>query len=261
MAAQASRRLGTGIDLPILVMRILLGIALIACWEWAGRTFGSTWTSLPSLMFDRLLEWGRTSLARHVFVTVQEILGGLLLGGSAGVAIGLVLGRARVMGPVFRPIIFGFYSIPVIALAPLLILWFGLDLTPKIVLVTISAFFLLFFNTFSGVQTIDQDIVISMRLMGATKSEEFRRVIVPGAMPWIMGGLKIAMPYAFAAAVTGELLAAREGMGSLLSRAASQFDMTGLYAALMVLMVMGIIASGATLVLERRLLRWRPAAE
>jgi NitT/TauT family transport system permease protein len=257
----SSARATAGSDLAIQVMRMILAIVLIAAWEWAGQLFGSTWTSLPSLIYVRLVEWARADLLRHVFVTLEEIVAGLLIGGSSGVAVGLLLGRARVIGPLFRPIVFGLYSVPIIALAPLLILWFGLDLTPKIVLVSISAFFLLFFNTFSGVQTVDPDLIASMRLMGANRQEEFRRVIVPGAMPWIVSGCKIAVPYAFAAAVTGELLAAREGLGSLLSRAAAQFDMTGLYAALLVLMAMGIAASAATLVLERRLLKWRPAAE
>jgi len=248
-------------DLAVMAMRIALAVTLIAAWEGAGRTFGSTWTSLPSLISLRLLEWGNGDLARHILVTVQEIGAGLLIGGVGGVTIGLLLGRARVLGPLFRPIVFGLYSIPVVALAPLLILWFGLELTPKIVLVAISAFFLLFFNTFSGVQTVDADLVASMRLMGANRGEEFRRVIVPGAMPWIVSGFKIAVPYAFAAAVTGELLAAREGLGSLLSRAAAQFDMTGLYAALLVLMAMGIAASALMLVVERHLLKWRPKSE
>jgi NitT/TauT family transport system permease protein len=99
--------------------------------------------------------------------------------------------------------------------------------------------------------------MLSMRLMGANGREEFTMVAVPGAMPWILSGLKVAVPYAFAAAVTGELLAAREGMGSLLSAAAAQFDMTGLYAALFVLMVLGIIASAVMSGVEKRMLRWR----
>lgn len=260
-AAAKSTGPASASDLAVLFMRVGLAVALIAAWEATGRVFGSTWISLPSLISQRLLEWLGNDLLRHTAVTVQEIVIGLAIGGTNGVAAGLFLGRARVLGPLFRPIVVGLYSIPIVALAPLLILWFGLEMTPKIVLVAISAFFLLFFNTFSGVQTIDPDIVAALRLMGASSSEEFRRVIVPGAMPWIVSGFKIAVPYAFAAAVTGELLAAREGIGSLLSRAAAQFDMTGLYAALLVLMVMGIAASALMLVVERHLLRWRPRSE
>jgi NitT/TauT family transport system permease protein len=262
MAGQDVRhRAPGGIDFAVLGAQIALGIVLLGLWEWAGRTFGSTWTSIPSLIGARLVQWAGTTLARNIGVTLAEIAIGLAIGASAGIVAGLVLGRTRVASVVLRPIIVGFYSVPVVTLAPLLILWFGLELAPKIVLVTISAFFLLFFNTFAGVQGIDRDLVQSMRLMGATPREEFRKVGAPGAMPWIVSGIKIAVPYAIAAAVTGELLAAREGMGSLLSAAAAQFDMTGLYAALVVLMVIGILASVAVNALERRLLRWRQGME
>ena len=254
-------RAARGFDAAVLGAQIALGIALIGVWEWAGRTFGSSWSSLPSKIAARLVEWGGSTLARNVGVTLAEIVVGLAIGATAGVVAGLTLGRARVASVVLRPIIVAFYSIPVVTLAPLIILWFGLEMEPKIVLVAISAFFLLFFNTFAGVIGIDRDLVQSMRIMGARSGEEFRKVSAPGAMPWIVSGLKIAVPYAIAAAVTGELLAAREGMGSLLSAAAAQFDMTGLYAALLVLMALGIAASALMNALERRLLRWREGME
>lgn len=244
----------------IAIAQVALGIVLILLWEVMGRTFGYSWTSLPSLIGVRLYEWLRTDLFLHTRVTLTEIFVGLSIGGTAGVLFGLVLGRSIVLGTVFRPIVVGFYSIPVITLAPLFILWFGLDLAPKIVLVTVSAFFLLFFNTFSGVRAIDRDLILSMRIMGASSGEEFRKVIAPGAMTWIISGVKIALPYAFAAAVTGELLASREGLGSLLAKAAAQFDMTGLYSALVILMLLGIITSAVAVGIERWMLRWRHAA-
>lgn len=247
-------------DWHVLVAQILLGIALLAAWEWAGRTWGSTWTSLPSLIAVRLVEWITTILARHLGVTLAEIGIGMAIGVSGGVALGLLLGQSLVMGTVLRPIVVGFYSVPIVTLAPLLILWFGLDMAPKIVLVSISSFFLLFFSTFSGVKAIDRDLTLGLRQMGASPRELFRKVGMPGSMPWIVSGIKIAVPYSIAAAVTGELLAAREGMGALLSTAAAQFDMTGLYSALVVLMVVGIAASAAMTAVERRLLRWRPGA-
>ena len=262
--ADASRPRSAGegrFDYGVLGAQVALGVAMIGLWEWTGRTFGGAWTSMPSKIGERLVQWAGGTLARNVGVTLTEIVVGLAIGASAGVVSGLVLGRMRVASVVLRPIIVGLYSIPVVTLAPLLILWFGLELAPKIVLVAISAYFLLFFNTFAGVQGIDRDLVGSMRLMGATPGEEFRKVGAPGAMAWIVSGLKIAVPYAIAAAVTGELLAAREGMGSLLSAAAAQFDMTGLYAALVVLMVIGIVASVAMNAIERWLLRWRQGME
>jgi len=247
-------------DWHVLIGQIVVGIALVAGWEWAGRTFGSTWTSLPSLIAVRLVEWTGTVLAQHLGITLAEIGIGMVLGVSGGVLLGLLLGQSLVLGTVLRPIVVGFYSVPIVTLAPLLILWFGLDMAPKIVLVSLSSFFLLFFSTFSGVKAIDRDLILGLRQMGATPRELFRKVGMPGAMPWIVSGIKIALPYSIAAAVTGELLAARLGMGALLSTAAAQFDMTGLYAALFVLMLVGIAASVAMAALERRLLRWRPGA-
>lgn len=248
-------------DAWVFLLQVFLGVLLLGLWEWAGRTYEGTWTSTPLQIAVRLADWSRNDLARHVAVTLFEIAAGLAAGGAAGVAAGLVLGRMVVPSIVLRPIIVGLYSVPIVTLAPLLILWFGLGLAPKIVLVGVSSFFLLFFNTFAGMQAIDPDLVQSLRLMGANRREEFRKVSAPGAASWIVSGFKIAVPYSFAAAVTGELLAARDGIGSLLSKAAAQFDMTGLYAALLVLMVLGIVASAAMAALERRVLRWRDRTE
>jgi NitT/TauT family transport system permease protein len=244
----------------VLIGQIVLGVALLGAWELAGRRYGHDWTSLPSLIVVRLGTWLAGDLARHVFATASEVVIGLTLGGSAGVVAGLALGRSPVLATVLRPLIVALYSVPLITMAPLLILWFGLDLEPKIVLVTIVVFFLVFFNTFAGVGTIDRDLIASFQLLGCTRREEFQKIIAPASLAWIMSGVKVALPYALAAATTGELLAARRGLGSLLAHAAQQFDMTGVYSALLVLMAMGILVSEAANWIERRMLRWRRAA-
>lgn len=244
-------------DYATLAGQLTLAVVLVGSWEWLARQYGHEWISMPSLIFERLLEWGPTELPHNIAVTLTEIVVGLLAGGSCGVALGLALGRAEILGTVLRPLIVALYSIPLSTMAPLLILWFGLDLTPKIVLVSVSSFFLLFFNTFSGVRAIDRNLITAMRLIGTNPGEEFRNVILPGAMVWILSGAKIAVPYAFAAAVTGELLAASAGIGSLIAKSAAQFDMTGIYTSLFVLMAMGIAANGVLTRIERGLLKWR----
>lgn len=252
--------LGAREDRSVLVWQVVVGVLLLGAWEAAGRAFGHEWTSLPSLIAVRLATWAVGDLWLHTATTATEMAVGLALGGTAGVAAGLALGRSPTWALILRPIIVAFYSVPLITMAPLLILWFGLDLQPKIVLVTVVVFFLVFFNTFTGVGAIDRELLASFQLLGANKREEFQKVVAPGAMAWIMSGIKIALPYALAAATTGELLAARYGLGSLLARAAQQFDMTGVYSALLVLMMMGILISEAAVMIERRLLRWRNAA-
>jgi NitT/TauT family transport system permease protein len=138
-------------------------------------------------------------------------------------------------------------------------MFFGLDMLPKIVLVAIVVFFLLFFNTFAGAQDVDDDLIAAVALMGSTTRERFQKVIAPACLAWIVGGIKVALPYALVAATTGEMLAAQRGLGFLLSDAAAQFDMTGLYAALFVLMLLGLAVAGTVTWLEQRLLRWRHA--
>lgn len=243
----------------VLAWRVVLALALVGGWEAAGRWWvGPTWISQPTLILARLATWSGGALPAHAGTTLAEMLLGCAIGMPLGVLVGFGLGRSAVLAALFRPIIVALYSVPLIALAPLLILWFGLDMAPKIVLVSVVVFFLLFFNTFSGVQAVDRDLVAVFQLMGANRRENVRKVIAPACAAWILSGVKIALPYALVAAAVGEMLAARRGLGFLLTQSATHVDMTGLYAALVVLMVVGVLVSEAAARLERWLLRWRP---
>jgi NitT/TauT family transport system permease protein len=244
---------------PIILWQISVGVLLLAGWETVGRLYGSEWTSRPSLIAVRLVSWAQGNLYIHVATTLTEVVTGLLAGAAFGVLAGLLLGRAPLASGILRPIVVAFYSVPLVALAPLFIMFFGLDMLPKIVLVTLVVFFLLFFNTFSGAASVDHDLIAQVELMGSTPRENFQKVVAPACMVWIIGGIKIALPYALVAATTGEMLAARRGLGFLLSDAASQFDMTSLYSALFILMLMGLAVSEVAAWCERDLLRWRHA--
>jgi NitT/TauT family transport system permease protein len=244
---------------PIVLWQIAVGLLLLAGWETIGRVSGGTWTSRPSLIAAKLAVWLQGALYPNLATTMTEVIVGLVLGSAAGVLAGLLLGRAPVAAGILRPIVVAFYSVPLVALAPLFIMFFGLDMLPKMVLVTIVVFFLLFFNTFSGAGSVDHDLIAQVELMGSTPREMFQKVVAPACMAWIIGGIKIALPYALVAATTGEMLAARRGLGFLISDAASQFDMTSLYAALFVLMLLGLAVSEAAAWSERHMLRWRHA--
>jgi NitT/TauT family transport system permease protein len=244
---------------PIVLWQIGVGVFLLTGWEAIGRFCGSEWTSRPSLIAVRLASWLQGNLYIHVATTLTEVVTGLVAGAAFGVLAGLLLGRSPLTAGILRPIVVAFYSVPLIALAPLFIMFFGLDMLPKIVLVTIVVFFLLFFNTFAGAGSVDHDLIAQVELMGSTPRERFQKVVAPACMAWIIGGIKIALPYALVAATTGEMLAARRGLGFLLSDAASQFDMTSLYAALFILMLLGLAVSEAAAWGERHMLRWRHA--
>jgi NitT/TauT family transport system permease protein len=244
---------------PILMWQIAVGMLLLGGWELIGRLSGSEWTSRPSLIAVKLAAWLEGSIYIHIATTLTEVVIGLLAGTATGVLAGLVLGRSPVTAGILRPIVIAFYSVPLIALAPLFIMFFGLDMLPKIVLVTIVVFFLIFFNTFSGASSVDVDLIAQVELMGSTHREKFQKVVAPACMAWIVGGIKTALPFALVAATTGEMLAARRGLGFLLSDAASQFDMTSLYAALFILMAVGLAVAETASWGERHLLRWRHA--
>jgi len=241
------------------VWQVLVGVALLAGWELLGRLHGAEWTSEPSLIVVRLARWAGGDLYIHIATTLAEVIVGLIAGSLLGALAGLMLGRSPIAAGIVRPIVVAFYSVPLVSLAPLFIMFFGLDMLPKMVLVTIVCFFLLFFNTFAGATMVDADLIAQVELMGCTRREIFQKVVAPACSVWIIGGVKLALPYALVAATTGEMLAARRGVGFLLSDAASQFDMTSLYAALFILMLLGLAVAETAAWSERRLLRWRHA--
>jgi NitT/TauT family transport system permease protein len=218
------------------------------------------WVSQPSDIAARIGDWLRSgSLWLHLGITLQEMAVGFAIGSLTGILGGVVLGRNQFVATALDPFIIGFNSIPKLALAPLFILWFGIDMQPKIVLVATAVFFLTFLNTYAGVRDVDLELVDILRLMGAGQRQIFFRVILPSATPWIFTGLKLAVPYSLIAAVVGEIMAANRGLGYLLVHAQGQFDTAGVFAAIIILMVMGLIINEGVNRLERHLLRWRSA--
>lgn len=238
--------------------RVLLLGALLIVWQTAGMLISDRWISTPVAVAGRLADWAGRDLLMHLRVTLTEIVAGLAIGVPLGILVGLILGRMRNVAAILKPFVVVLNSLPIVALAPLLIMWFGIGLLPKIVLVAFVSFLLLFFNTFSGVRAVDEEQVDALTLMGASPMEEFRKVVLPGCTVWIFAGLKNAVPYALIGAVIGEMMVSRAGLGHLVSRAGQQFDMTGIYAGLFILMILGSVLNEAISMVERHVLRWRP---
>jgi NitT/TauT family transport system permease protein len=240
--------------------RVAFALVVLGIWQAAGSLWGDEWISRPTLVAARIVELARTGLAGHIATTLSEIALGLLIGVPLGTLTGILLGRTRLLSSLLRPVIVAANSVPIVALAPLLIMWFGLGLAPKIALVALVSYFLLFFNTYSGVTTIDDDLIDGLRLMGANRREILRKVVLPATMPWVLSGLKSALPYALIAATVGEMMLARDGLGFLVTQFAGQYDMTGVYAALVVLMILGVLIAELAARTEAWMLRWRTVA-
>lgn len=246
----------------IAVWRVAIVVVGLSFWEAAsGRLIKPFWISSPSAIWAQLAEWIATGdLWLHVRITLTETVAGFVLGACSGVAVGLALGLNKRLAAVLDPFIIAFYSLPKIALAPLFILWFGVGLASKIVMATFVVFFLVFYNTYAGTLAVEQELVDVLRLMGATRGQIVRKVILPSVLLWIFTGMKISVPYALIGAVVGEMMASNKGLGYLIQSAAGQYDTSGVFAALFVLM---IIATGLHEMLkqsETLMLRWKEAS-
>ncbi|MFO7544323.1 MAG: ABC transporter permease [Trueperaceae bacterium] len=260
----------SGYRVKILVVRSIIGVSLLGLWELIagpGVNIGQLrlhvdpfFISRPSLIFSRLAEWTATgTLWFHLWITLQEMIGGFVLGAAAGIVVGFVLGKNAFLAEVLDPYIVAVYSLPKIALAPLVILWFGLGLEPKIVLAAIVVFFLVFYNAYTGVREVDRELVDVLRLMGASRWSILIKAELPSALTLIFLGLKMSVPYALIGAIVGEMMAANRGIGAVLQNSAGQFDTAGVFAALFVLMVVSTSLNALLQRSEGLVLRWKEA--
>jgi NitT/TauT family transport system permease protein len=253
----------SGWRLALIRLGVLAGLIIV--WQLAsGNSKTETvlidkfWVSRPSDILARLADWVSTGkLWLHMAVTLQEMATGLIIGSVVGVATGFLLGQSLTFARLFDPFIMGIYSIPKLALAPLFILWFGVGIEPKVVLVATVVFFLVFLNTYAGVRDVDQELLDIIRLMGAGPRDLVLKVVLPSSSAWILTGLKQAVPNSLIGAVVGEIMASNRGLGFLLINAQGQFDTAGVFAAILILMVMGLVINEGVNRAETYLLRWK----
>ena len=245
--------------------KILLGQALtiigvLAGWELAsGRWIDPFFVSKPTLIAVMLWqELFEASFWVDLWVTSLEMGGGYAIGGFGGVLLGVLLARWPVAAQVLDPMFVALNSIPRIALAPLLIIWFGIDMASKIVLAATLVFFLTFFNTLAGILNVDSGLINVARVQGATQWQIFAKVMLPGATSWIMTGLRTALPFALIGVIVGEFLAASVGLGYRLNQYSTTYNTTGTMAMLFVMMAMMMFLNGVMIRIERVLLRWKP---
>lgn len=253
---QTSRRRSL---LQTLGWRAALLVVIIGGWQLvSGPVIDPFYISRPSDIFSRMGEWlVDGTIATHLSSTMEATLVGFVVGALVGIGVGFFLGRSYAIARVVDPFIIAVYSLPKIALAPLFILWFGIGMTTKIVLSATIVFFLVFYSTYAGVRDVDRDLVDVVRLMGGSQRDILRRVVMPSSMTWIFNGLKISVPYALIGAVVGELTASDRGIGYILKRASGTFDTAGVFAALMILMVVATILNQIVVYGERYVDRWR----
>jgi len=245
--------------LGLVLGRTLIILSLLGIWEtFSGTVIPKFWISSPSAIAGVLGRWiADGSLFHHIAATLTEMSAGYVLGAAAGIGCGLCLGFLPYIERVTAPFVSALYALPKIALAPLFVILFGIELESKIVLVVSTVFFLLLYNTLDGVRDIDRDLVEALEVMGATRGEIVRKALIPATLPWIFTGLRIAVRYAFTAAILGELMASNEGIGYLIEAAAGDYNTAGVYAAVFVLVAFSVLLTEMLTRTEASTLRWR----
>jgi NitT/TauT family transport system permease protein len=254
-AAARGRRLG------IAATQLAILAVLLLFWQFAVTDATVPYFSRPTQVVAKLYDLlTHADIYRHMYVTLVEIAIGYALGAAFGLALGFILGRSRFLSAAFQPYIIGLYSIPKIALAPVFIVWLGLGIASKVAVVFVASFFLVFFNTYSGLMAVNEELVRLARLMGASWPQTVARVIVPAAAEQIFLGLRTAVPYAVIGAVIGEYIGASEGLGYFILYASQTYDAPSLFAGIIILVAIVFTVNFVLNRLEARVIGWRKAA-
>jgi NitT/TauT family transport system permease protein len=242
----------------VIVVRVVLTLALLGAWQAAsGRLIDDFWISSPSQIVSALRRlWEDDALGSAIATTLVETVVGFALGAIAGIVIGILLAANRLVARVADPYLVGFTSVPRVALIPLLILWFGVGFETKVIFTALLVFFPIFMNTLSGARSADADLIDVLRVMGASRTDAIRKVLIPTSLSWVFAGLRISVPFALIGAVVAEMFTSNQGLGHLISKTANTFDTPGNFAALLVTTALGLVITGLIAILERRLMRW-----
>lgn len=258
-AIRGRRRMIIALRLAVLVV-VLGGWELAASRKWIDPFFYSQ----PSLIWAQIVEWARDgtsqgSLWMQVAVTLEETVIGFLIGSIAGVVCGIALGRNKLLSDVFSVYIQIANSIPRVVLGSVFVIALGLGMASKVALAVVMVFFVVFGNAFQGVREADKYMLANAQILGASPRQLTTAVVIPSAMSWILASLHVSFGFALVGAVVGEFLGAKEGIGLLIATAQGAFNASGVFAAMIVLAVVALMADFLLTTLEKRLLKWRPA--
>ena len=231
--------------------------ALLVAWElWVQIADVPKWQLPAPSAIAKELGTSRDLLWDHTLVTLQEIVIGFLVALVAGLVLAGAIAYSRVMERSVYPIVIASQTVPIIAIAPLLLIWVGYGLTPKIIIVALICFYPIAVNTVDGLKATDPDMVNMLRTLGASRWQVFTKLQIPTALPFMFSGIKIGVSVSVIAAVIGEWVGASEGLGYLITYSQPLFLTARVFAAIFVLSVMGISLFVLAVVAERMMMPW-----
>jgi ABC-type nitrate/sulfonate/bicarbonate transport system permease component len=238
---------------PLAVLALLL-----LAWEAYVDVSGIAAVTLPAP--SRIAEAGfnhRDELWSNSVVTVKETLIGMFFSISLGVLLALVIDLVTPLRRALYPLLVGSQTIPVVVIAPLLVLWFGFELTPKVIVVTLYTFFPITVAFAAGLASVDREALLLMRTLGASRLKTLTALQVPQALPFLFTGLRIAVTYAVVGAVFAEWVGARSGLGIYIVQAKNSFRTDLVFAAIFVIAALSLLLFALVGLIERLVVRWK----
>ena len=211
---------------------------------------GQVWARALTVLADG-------TLARHTLVTLGEVLSGLALGWLLASALGYAIAKSRTLEKALTPYVVASQAVPVVAIAPLLVIWFGPGQQSKVLICTLITFFPILINTILGVRSVEADLRDLMRSLRATRWQTFVKLEVPAALPILLSGLKVGATLSVIGAVVGEFVGADRGLGFLVNLGRGQYDTALVFVAVAALVGMALALYGSVAALERVLLKWK----
>jgi len=261
MSAQvrpARKRYARNVILPV----VLAAVVFVLAWK-AVVVIGSFPTFIlpsPETVAARLVEaWAAGTMTPHVLATLSEIGWGFLVGASLGVLIGYLLARSPLAERLLSPYLVAAQATPILALAPLLVLWLGTGLAAKVVICALIVFFPVVVATIVGIRAVDSRLLELGRSLRATRWQVVRHLEIPAALPQILGGMRVGATLAVIGAIVGEWAGADRGLGYLINLSRSSlFDIPLMFATLVTIAAIGVLLYGAVVIVERALVgSWR----
>ena len=265
-SAQASRPAEAGVTLRLaaaLRRHYLIGLVSVvvglALWELVSRVLvaNALFLAAPSQIAVAIYHLARSGqLWRDIGISAAEFALGYAIASVLGIVLGLAMAASRVAKQSLQPWVSGLYATPVIALAPLFILWFGIGIWSKVIVVISLVIFPVAINTEAGLRTTSERLIEMLRSFGASPRQIFLKLSLPSAVPFILAGLKLGIGRGLIGVVVAELFGSRAGLGNLISQSADAFNMPELFAGVVVLAFAGIVMTAGFGWLEGRLVPW-----
>jgi len=241
---------------------LILLVLILVAWEVAVRLDNTpAWfVPTPSAVAREAID-SRALIWRHTWTTLKEIVLGFALAVVLGVLLAVAIGSSRIIERSVFPVVIATQAIPIIALAPILLIWFGYGMTPKVLVVVLTCFFPIVVNLVDGLRAVDPDAVNLLLSMGASRRHVLKIVRIPSALPYLFSGLRIAASISVIGAIVGEWVGASSGLGYLMTRSASQFQTARLFAAVGVAAALSVTLFALVAIAERIVLPWRYESE